>query len=116
MVIDHYQNTIPWDVPWIPPIQPIEPLKPIEPVDPEATKRLFQPLATKADIDELIKLLKDFRKAEAAAKVVDELTGQKDCVDPEKAKLLERVAQLEKEIEKLRTKDKPRKTPKRRKK
>lgn len=42
------------------------------------------------------KLVEDFNKAREAAKVVDELTNQKDCEDPEKIKLVERVAELEK--------------------
>ena len=50
---------------------------------------------------EFEKLLDDIRKAAEAAKVVDELTGQPDCVDPEKQKLEKRVAALEKELKRL---------------
>lgn len=46
-------------------------------------------------------LLEDFLRAGAAAKVVDDLTGQKDCVDPEKATLQERVRELERKVEEL---------------
>jgi hypothetical protein len=44
------------------------------------------------------KLLEDFRRAQEAAQTVDTLTGQPDCVDPEKAKLEARVAELEAEL------------------
>ena len=50
---------------------------------------------------EFEKLFDDIRKAAEAAKVVDELTGQPDCVDPEKQKLEKRVAALEKELKRL---------------
>jgi hypothetical protein len=43
-------------------------------------------------------LIKDFHKALAAAKIVDELTDQPDCHDPEKAILEDRVAKLEGEL------------------
>ncbi len=62
----------------------------------------FEPLIaplTPNDID-VVDILDSFMKAREAAKVVDELTGQPDCVDPEKAKLIERVAELEKLIAK----------------
>lgn len=51
--------------------------------------------------EDLRKLLESFRQAQEAAKTVDDLTGQKDCVDPDKAQLLERVERLEKELAKL---------------
>ncbi len=44
----------------------------------------------------LRRLIDEFRVALAAAKTVDRLTGQPDCEDPEKAKLLARVDALEK--------------------
>lgn len=40
-------------------------------------------------------LIKEFREAVVAAKVVDKLTNQPDCEDPEKKKLEDRVAELE---------------------
>jgi hypothetical protein len=46
-------------------------------------------------VDELGELLAAFRKAYEAAEKFDALTGQPDCIDPEKAKLIERVAELE---------------------
>ena len=51
--------------------------------------------ATQEDIQRLEKLIQDFHTAVTAAKVVDDLTGQPDCIDPEKAKLIERVELLE---------------------
>lgn len=53
------------------------------------------------DLEELRKLIDEFKQAVEAAKKVDILTGQPDCVDPEKAKLEERVARLEKIIDVL---------------
>jgi hypothetical protein len=51
------------------------------------------------NLAELRQLIEDFKKAAAAAKVVDELTGQKDCVDPEKATLIDRVRALEERLD-----------------
>lgn len=48
------------------------------------------PLATPTQLFELRSLIDRFEKAVAAAKVVDNLTDQPDCVDPDKAQL-ERV-------------------------
>ena len=53
------------------------------------------------DLAELRKLIEEFKEAIAAAKVVDRLTGQPDCEDPEKAKLEARVAALEKELNRM---------------
>jgi hypothetical protein len=50
------------------------------------------------DLSELRKLMDDFKAATEAAKIVDKLTGQPDCIDPEKAKLQERVAELERKL------------------
>lgn len=92
MVFDYYDKTIPWPAPnkpyeWYPPLPPV-------------------------DLD---KQIKDFLEALQAAKKVDKLTAQPDCEDPEKAKLLDRVAELEKRlaaIEKPKAKRKPRKAKK----
>lgn len=56
---------------------------------------LTQPPAEKAAADELRQLIAEFRQALAAAKVVDRLTDQADCEDPEKATLEDRVRRLE---------------------
>lgn len=47
------------------------------------------------------KLAEAFREAVDAAKTVDLLTKQPDCVDPEKAKLEARVAELERRLDAL---------------
>lgn len=52
-------------------------------------------------VEELVKRLQQFAEAAEAAKKVDELTGQKDCVDPDKARLQERVRELELLLQKL---------------
>lgn len=47
------------------------------------------------DLSELRKLIEEFKEAISAAKTIDVLTKQPDCVDPEKARLSARVAELE---------------------
>ncbi len=47
------------------------------------------------EVERLRKLIDEFKGAVDAAKKVDALTKQPDCIDPEKAKLLARVAKLE---------------------
>lgn len=75
-VYDHYRPQIqPWTL-------------------PDTTIKYPQP----SELDELRKLIREFRQAVAAAKTVDALTGQPDCADPEKAALEERVAKLEKAL------------------
>ncbi len=80
-VMDHYENQF-RVLPYIPP-------EPSNPVD----VRWFDPFGTQAT--ELRNLISEFREAVAAAKVVDRLTNQPDCEDPEKVKLVARVAELE---------------------
>lgn len=53
------------------------------------------------DLTELKELIKEFRELVAAAKRIDTVTGQPDCVDPEKAKLEDRVSALEAKMTKL---------------
>lgn len=84
MVYDHFQDRFP------------------KTITNPATSITFAPQPAPAvDIEELRQLIKDFREAVEAAKKVDALTNQPDCVDPEKAKLEERVAALEKQIAQL---------------
>lgn len=52
------------------------------------------------DLDRLEKLIKEFKEATALAEKLDALMKQPDCVDPEKVKLVARVAELEKELKK----------------
>ena len=54
------------------------------------------------DVEKLEKLIKDFNEAIFAAARLDVLTKQPDCVDPEKAMLQERVAELEKQLQAVR--------------
>lgn len=61
----------------------------------------FQAASLKSEIEELRKLIADFREAMAAAKRVDELTAQPDCVDPKKATLVDRVADLERRLDSI---------------
>lgn len=65
------------------------------------------------EIESLRKLIAEFKEAVEAAKVVDRLTNQPDCVDPEKKKLEDRVALLEQEIAKMSKPAKTRKNVKR---
>lgn len=53
------------------------------------------------EIFALRQLISDFREAVEAAKKVDVLTKQPDCVDPQKSKLEIRVAELERRLDKL---------------
>lgn len=86
MVSDHFMDRIPYALPQ-PTIQPGV-------VEMDWTKAL----RPSVDLEELRKLIAEFKEAMAAAKTVDRLTGQPDCVDPEKAKLEARVEELEKRI------------------
>jgi hypothetical protein len=85
MVHDHYEPQVPWLEPapigigWPTPVGPYEIKLPVAP----------------AALD-LVALLKEFRELIEAAKLIDTKTKQPDCVDPEKAKLQDRVAELEK--------------------
>lgn len=58
----------------------------------------FIPWQPKMHPDDLAKLIEAFKQSVAAAKVADAVTKQSDCEDPEKLKLLERVAELEKQL------------------
>ncbi len=53
------------------------------------------------DLAAIAKMVKDFWDAVEAAKKVDEILKQPDCEDPEKAKLRERVKELEAAIDAL---------------
>jgi hypothetical protein len=90
MVHDHYQPLIPSpdSLPWKPFGIPGEVrITGIQSVD-----------AKDAMIAELRQLISEFREAVAAAAIVDKLTRQPDCVDPEKKKLEDRVAELERRL------------------
>lgn len=75
MVYDHYQNRFPGTI---------------------------IPAPSPPETQELRQLIEEFRQAVAAARLVDRLTKQPDCEDPTKAKLEERVAALESQLDKIR--------------
>jgi hypothetical protein len=54
------------------------------------------------EIVEMRKLITEFRQAVEAAKRVDELTDQPDCLDPNKAALEDRVAEIERRLNEAR--------------
>ena len=51
------------------------------------------------DNDALKELIESLRLAMKAAEKLDRITGQPDCVDPEKATLLDRVEELERRLQ-----------------
>lgn len=61
----------------------------------------YKPIDVERDYAELARVIQEFREAHQAAKRVDILTKQPDCEDPEKAKLLDRIAELEAELAEL---------------
>jgi hypothetical protein len=63
------------------------------------------------DLEGLRQLIADFKQCVEAAKIVDRLTKQPDCVDPEKAKLQEQVARLEAVIDRLLNREETRMVP-----
>lgn len=110
MVHDHYlprfPSPVPADNPWTPNPNPwIQPTKtvPVQPILPNPVdwSKLFKKDPTPdPEVEELKAklrvLIDEYREALTAAKKVDELTHQPDCPSPEKLKLEERVAELEK--------------------
>ncbi len=98
-VHDHFDPLIPRE-PWTP-----YPWSPSAPgvgggawpytTQPDTTQPYTKPPWDPKDMEELIK---NFRKAVGAAKIVDELTNQPDCVDPKKAELENHIKRLEDEI------------------
>lgn len=62
---------------------------------PSQTFDFTQMFTPPIDLVELRKLVDEFKEAVAAAKKLDIILKQPDCIDPEKAKLEERVAALE---------------------
>jgi hypothetical protein len=118
MVMDHYSDRFnrqwpgfgegnPWRMP-----APVNPMIPSPPIDREAREaqkdaqkdwilqlqKLGKPPKPSPEVEALRELIKEFREALAAAKLVDVLTDQPDCEDPVKAKLEDRVKALEKHL------------------
>lgn len=108
MVHDHYDKLIPRVPPWV---TTPEPGICTDPVTKPRRVVALPKMPTEAEIKRLQKVIDDFREAMKAAEKVDVLTAQPDCVDPEKAKLKERVAYLEAELKKVRER-KPKRTSK----
>lgn len=85
-----------------------EPFMPWQPVLQPNTNPLPQiwitPQGDYITLEQAKQLIKDFWDSVEAAKVVDKLTNQPDCEDPEKAKLEQRVKQLERQIISLKKK------------
>lgn len=77
MVMDHYQ--------------PIFPNYP-------ATMITIPDSLSPAELKELRALVKEFKEALKAAKLLDRVLKQPDCEDPEKMKLEKRVAKLERQL------------------
>jgi hypothetical protein len=103
-IYQHYDPLFPQPDPFwqIPPAQP--------PMQPQPIPAYPNPIpqitigtipGPNPDVAELKQLIADFKEALKAAKLLDKLTKQPDCEDPEKAKLEERVAKLEEAIKKL---------------
>ena len=94
MVMDEFGKHPDWQlVPTNPPIYPFV-------TNPGAITFTPQQL-TKADIDKLEQLVKDFKEAVQIAEKLDILLKKPDCVDPEKHKLVQRVAELEDQLNKI---------------
>jgi hypothetical protein len=114
MVHDHFNPLFPNITPVYPVTYPVGPAgigtpdpTPPNPLAAQPTPNV--PWFPVLPIDELKSLILQFREAVEAARKVDILTKQPDCVDPEKQKLELRVAALEARVLEL---ESP--TPKRR--
>lgn len=97
MVHDHYGPRFPSPdrILWPSPVSPFVPPVDIHPAPATAPLTLI----SAEEVAELRKLIAEFREAVAAAARLDVLTRQPDCVDPEKAKLEARVAELERRLD-----------------
>lgn len=86
MVHDHFGPLIPdWTKPFAP--------TPVVPMTPNPW-----PMVTPEQVIDYARLAEEFRKACAAARVIDAITGTPDCVDPKKEPLQARVAELERRL------------------
>lgn len=92
MIMNHYE-------PIFPPLTP-EPV-PTTPVPLDLSPVLDNFIYEGKTIKEWKKLIEEFKAATTAAKLVDKVTGQADCEDPEKMKLVDRVRMLEDRLKQL---------------
>lgn len=82
-------NTVPGQ-PWPQPYTPPSKTVPVTPAVP-----------TSEEMQKWIEAIEAFRALVAAGEVFDRVTGQPDCVDPEKAELMDRLAAMEERIKQL---------------
>lgn len=102
MVMDHYNERFPRDWWHVPEGQPWTVLGPGG-TTTGTTVTLAQPMTEEMRrlVEEMRRLILEFKTALGAAKLVDRLTAQPDCENPEKARLEQRVAELERRLEAL---------------
>lgn len=98
MVHDYYKDRIPESWPWRLLPEPSD-RKPRG--NPLGNGFPYGPPIPSKEIQDLRKLIDDFRQAVEAAKKVDALTAQPDCVDPKKATLEQRVEELERQLKRI---------------
>jgi hypothetical protein len=98
MVHDHFEPLVP--------LQPWQPLPQLPNVWPQGGTFTLPAVpvsreeldALRAEVARLTMVVNDFIAAKNAAETVDRLTAQPDCVDPDKSRLIKRVADLEKRL------------------
>lgn len=93
MVFDHYDKVIPYVYTTTTPNLTLQKLMEAE----QSSRNLKNesPMSVEKELLDIKQLISDFRDAVKAAKTVDTLTQQQDCVDPEKEKLILRIEKLE---------------------
>lgn len=96
MVFDYWNKKHPWLE------QPDIVISPN--VGPSPSPLIFNPPSTGLTEDDVKRIIKEFFESIESAKIVDRLTEQPDCEDPEKAKLEAKVKRLEKQLAKLKGK------------
>lgn len=97
MVMDDYtKQRWPWNEPQVQPEFTINTISPSF----YPTNVIVSNL-TKEDVDRLEKLITEFKEAITIANRLDILTKKPDCIDPEKEKLIARVAELEEQLNKI---------------
>lgn len=105
MVHDHFKKEFEPFKRW--PQAPFEPYEPYIPMPgppspiPYAPNQLAPQIVAPGEVEKVRQLIKDFREAVEMALKLDVLTKQPDCIDPEKAQLEKRVAELERIVKSL---------------